>query len=166
MDQAPSMWRTELWHPLTVHFPIACLLLATAAGLLRAVVNRPVPRLFLSQLSPVLLAVGVVTGWIVIFTGERSYNVVVRTICDPPVLQAHQWWSYASTIVYSAALALYVACRWIPPGLKRISSILRGVLLTAGAAGLLYAGHLGASVVYQQGGGTYKPSADCREFVR
>ena len=159
------MWRTELWHPLSVHFPIAVLLLATIAGLLRPVIKAPAKRLFLSQLTPVLLCVGVVTAWMSIYTGELSYNVVVRTICDPPVLQQHQWWSYASTIVYSAALVLYAAYRWMPRNIKRLSPLLTSILLVAGAAGLLYTGHLGASVVYQQGGGTYSPSADCGEFA-
>ena len=29
MDQLPDFWRTEVFHPLSVHFPIVLLLLAT-----------------------------------------------------------------------------------------------------------------------------------------
>jgi len=160
------MWRTELWHPLCTHFPIAVLLLATIAGLLRPFIKAPARQLFLSQLIPLLLFIGVATAWLAIYTGGLSYNVVVRTICDPPVLQAHQWWSYASTITYSVALALYLAYRWMPEAIRRITPLLTILLLAAGAGGLMYTGHLGASVVYQQGGGTYKPSEDCAEFVK
>jgi uncharacterized membrane protein len=39
-------------------------------------------------------------------------------------------------------------------------------LLVAALFGVLYTGHLGASLVYQQGAGTYKPSVDCSEFVK
>ncbi len=160
------MWRPELWHVLCLHLPLVTLVLASLAWLLRMAFRSAPRRTFLTLLMQVMLAIGVPGAWIAIFTGENAYNVVVRTICDPPVLQAHQWWSYASTISYSVALACVLANRWIPFGLRRLSGFLAGILMLAGGAGLMYAGHLGASVVYQQGGGTYKPSADCTEFAQ
>jgi len=158
------MWRPELLHVLCLHLPLVTLPLATIAWVLRRLVQSASHRLFLGQLLMVMLVIGVPAAWIAIYTGENAYNVVVRTICDPPVLQAHQWWSYASAITYSVTLAFLLGERWVPSRLKRLSGMLAGVMLMAGASGLIYSGHLGASVVYQQGGGTYKPSVSCEEF--
>lgn len=163
MDRIPSVWRRELWHPLCVHFPIATLLLATAAVFVAISIRRADRKAFYLNVFRALLAIGVVSGWLAVITGQRAYGIVVRRICDPAVLQRHSWWSYASLIAYTAtAVWAFTAER-----LRLRSKAMLGVtafvtLLAAGA--LAYSGHLGASVVYQQGGGTYKPSPDCGEF--
>lgn len=113
-----------------------------------------------------MLIIGVITGWIAIYTGLQSYNIEVRKLCDPKVLQEHDWWGYASVIVYSIALFFQILAIWLNKSRDRLWSAIVVILLIAGAAGLLYCGHLGAKVVYQQGGGTYKPSANCTEFEK
>lgn len=163
MNEIPSLWRTELWHPLIVHLPIVTLLLATAAGLLEFITKSAVHKLFLRQTISVMLTLGVLGGWIGIYTGQLSYNIEVRKICDPEPLQSHQWWSYVSMIIFTIALLLRVIQRYFDP---LILKIIITILLLTGGATLLYTGHLGASVVYQQGAGTYKPSADCKEFEK
>lgn len=163
MNEIPSLWRTELWHPLIVHLPIVTLLLATVAGLLEFMTKSAVHKLFLRQTISVMLVLGVFGGWIGIYTGQLSYNIVVRKICDPEPLQSHQWWSYVSMIVFTIALLLRIIQRYFNPLILKI--IITMLLLTGGGT-LLYTGHLGASVVYQQGAGTYKPSADCKEFEK
>lgn len=163
MEQIPSIWRTELWHPMLVHFPVATLLLATIAGLSAFFLKR---NFFLKQLSLLMLFIGVVSGWLAIYTGLLSYNVVVRQICDPDILQEHYWWGYAGVIVYSAALLVLALSKWIIKVKPVLFSFFALLLLLAGAGALSYCGHLGAAVVYQQGGGTYKPSANCTEFVK
>ena len=101
-----------------------------------------------------MLFIGVLSGWVAIYTGELAYDIEVRKICDPEVLQEHQWWGYASLITYSIALALIIGYRFMP---KKFLSLARSfllLLLAAGLVGLFYTGHLGASLVYQQGAGT------------
>lgn len=85
---------------------------------------------------------------------------------DPEVLQEHQWWGYASLITYSVALALIIGFRFIPKKFLSLTKTFSIILLAAGLFGLCYTGHLGASLVYQQGAGTYQPSPDCSEFVK
>ncbi|WP_316817195.1 DUF2231 domain-containing protein [Pedobacter nyackensis] len=163
MEQIPSVWRTELWHPMLIHFPVVTLLLATIAGLLCFSMRNSI---FLKQLVPVMLCIGVPTGWLAIYTGLLSYNVVVRQICDPEVLQEHYWWGYTAVIIYSVALFCWILSKWLIKGRPMLLQSLVLLLMLAGAGALSYCGHLGASVVYQQGGGTYKPSANCTEFEK
>jgi uncharacterized membrane protein len=166
MADIPSIWREGLWHSFLVHLPIVTLLLASIAALLKPLFSKDGHRLFLGQTTFVMLVIGVLSGWIAIYTGELAYDIEVRKICDPKVLQEHQWWGYASLITYSIALALITGLRFMPKKFLSLARPFLLLLLAAGLIGLCYTGHLGASLVYQQGAGTYKPSPDCSEFVK
>ncbi len=164
--EIPSIWREEVWHPLSVHLPIATLLLASLAAIISLVVKNKPYHLFIKQMIYVMLGIGVLSGWISIYTGELAYNIEVRKICDPKVLQEHQWWAYATLIVYSVALGLKISTKIISHKVINIIKSISLFLIIGALFGLLYTGHLGASLVYQQGAGTYKPSSDCSEFVK
>ncbi|MCX2575397.1 DUF2231 domain-containing protein [Pedobacter sandarakinus] len=165
MNQIPSMWRTELWHPMLVHLPIATLLLATVAGLIAAFLKKGRVKLALADFTFILLTIGVITIWMGIYTGLLAYKIEVRTLCDPQVLKTHQYWAYIAAYIYTFALVVQLISfrfsRW-----KIWFRIVRNLLLLAGCLALGYCGHLGASVVYQQGGGVYKPSVGCKEFIK
>ena len=163
--EIPSIWREEVWHALSVHLPIATLFLASLTAMVYGVCSST-HRLFLGKLVMVLLAIGVISGWAAIYTGEIAYSVEVRKICDPKVLQEHSWWAYATLFAYSGALGLIMVKLFSPNTLPKFIKFGVLILLIAALGGLIYTGHLGASLVYQQGAGTYKPSADCAEFVK
>jgi len=166
MAEIPSIWREEVWHPLSVHLPIVTLLLASLAAIVSLAVKNKIYHLFLQQMVFAMLAVGVLSGWLAIYTGELAYAIEVRKICDPKVLQEHQWWSYSSLIVYSLVFFLEIIRKFIVPRFAKAIKWIGLFLLSAALLGLLYTGHLGASLVYQQGAGTYNPSDDCSEFVK
>lgn len=165
MDQVPDFWRTAVWHPLSVHFPIVLLLFATLARLV---------VLFLSEnhkstwryMSRLMLYTGVLAAWVGVYTGNLADGAVSRTLCDPTVLKSHENAAYILSWLFSVA-ALLDLFAFLPPAYRRYGpwrEALILVLLLVGSGYLVYAGHLGASVVYQQGGGVYHPSADCQEF--
>lgn len=108
-----------------------------------------------------MLFLGLFGGWIGVYTGELSYDVEVRRICDPKVLQSHQWWAYATIITYSIALVALLVYHYSK---IRLWNFLGNALNIIALGALLYVGHLGASLVYQQGAGVYIPSEDCKEF--
>ncbi len=164
--EIPSIWREELWHPLSVHLPIVTLFLSSLAAIISLVVKHKTYHLFLKQVIFVMLAIGVLSGWIAIYTGELAYTTEVRKICDPKVLQDHEWWAYATLIAYSVVLFLTIIPKFIVLNFSKATKSISLLLLFAALLGLLYTGHLGASLVYQQGAGTYKPSVDCTEFVK
>lgn len=163
--EIPSIWREEVWHALSVHLPIATLFLSSLTAMVYVVCSST-HRLFLGKLGIILLAIGVLSGWAAIYTGEIAYSVEVRKICDPKVLQEHSWWAYATLFAYSGALGLIMVRIFSPSIFPKFIKVVVLILLTAALGGLMYTGHLGASLVYQQGAGTYKPSADCAEFVK
>ncbi len=155
----PSMLRDELFHPAVVHFPIAFLALSGALALFWLFFRRGQTTLLL------VLILGVLGGWVAILTGGWSEDIVNRVICDPTVTADHENWSEWAVWSASTALPLVV-----------IASLRRGIakmflfralcasLLVFASAAVLYTGHLGASLVYQQGAAVYKPGPQCAEF--
>lgn len=106
---------------------------------------------------------GVITVWLAIYTGILSYHTEVRRICDPAVLKTYRLWEYYAAYLYTAGLAVYAINRWARA--IRLLTYLAVLITLAGAAALTYSGHLGASLVYQQGAGMRQPAADCCDYV-
>ncbi|QDG50539.1 hypothetical protein FIV42_07270 [Persicimonas caeni] len=174
MSDLPSIWRTELIHPLVVHFPIVLLMCGTLAWLAGQWVGRSSDQSsdqssrwsFLLPAGRLMLAVGAVTAWAAVYTGDLADTEVARTLCDPTVVEAHEEYAFVVAAVFTGAILLDWAVvlveklqRWRTP-----LSLLIGIALL-GASGLLgYVGHLGASLVYQQAAGVYRPSQMCTEF--
>lgn len=164
MEQIPSFWRTEVWHPLSVHFPIVLLTVATLAYIVSLFLKKQHKNLWYNM-ARILLIGGVVGAWVGIYTGDMADGIVSRKICDPTILKDHQNSAYTSSILFSIALGLQLLVDlklW--DKIQKLGKIAVVVLLLVGSGYLMYAGHLGATVVYQQGGGVYHPSGDCREF--
>lgn len=144
------MWRTELWHSFIVHLPVVTLFLSSIAAILKLFISNTVYRLFLTQTVWIMLIIGVASGWVAIYTGELAYTIEVRKICDAEVLRSYQWWAYATLIVYSFTLVTGIASKISGGRFLSIIKIIKRILLFIGLTGLLYTGHLGASLVYQQ----------------
>ena len=155
--------RTELWHPLLVHLPVVTLLLVSIAGLLHFMIKNTGWTIFLMKFIELMTLLGVLGGWAAIYTGQLAYNIEVRKICDPKVLQEHQFWSYAAIITYSVLLLLLIVQKFT--GSNVILRLVAAVCFIFGFSSLCYAGHLGARVVYEQGAGVHKPKEDCSDYI-
>lgn len=160
----PSFWRTEIWHPLTVHFPVSLLLLATIVKLV-ALLLRAESAIFWNRAGSYLLYLGCVTAWISIYTGDMADGIVARKLCDPTVLKNHELTAYNMAYLFTgaAAMDLLVRTNLLKVNTRMFRSLIV-MLMIAGAAFLIYTGHLGASVVYQQAGGVHVPPSDCAGF--
>ena len=161
MNQLPEFWRTEVWHPLSVHFPIALLLTA----LLFKVLALTTTGLTWNKAGSVLLLLGTLGAWIAIYTGNLADGIVSRQICDPTVLKDHENGAYTVAWLFTVASLLDVAA--VVGSLKINTKVLKLAVVTLmfiGSGFLAYTGHLGATLVYQQGAGVYKPTDDCLEF--
>ena len=164
MNEIPDFWRTEIWHPLSVHFPIALLTFATLFYAVSFFLKGNTGKTFV-LMAKILLLFGVAAAWLSIFTGNKADGAVARTICDPIVLKDHEISAYTSTIIFSVA-AFFLLLTDIPL-VKKGRQILQALVmagLLAGSGYLVYTGHLGATVVYQQGAGVYKPDINCTGF--
>lgn len=162
MESLPAFFRTVTYHPLTVHFPIVLLLLATVLQLLSPWIKAR--RLWLKLTAGVLWA-GTAAAWLAIYTGSEADGIVSRTLCDPTVLKAHENAAFVSGYLFLAASVL-TAIRllgWWPALGRWWYGISLAILLT-GSGYLTYVGHQGARLVYQQAAGVYVPTKDCREW--
>ncbi len=157
-------WRSEIWHPLTLHFPIALLLLGTITKLIALLVKSE-KALFWHRAASYLLYIGCAGAWLSIYTGNLAEGSVSRKICDPTILKYHQIYANYLAYLFSAATVLDGSqyLRFIQVKPKLIGLVVFLLMLT-GSGFLIYTSHLGAHVVYQQAGGVQVPSADCAEF--
>lgn len=162
MDMLPDFWRTEIWHPLTVHLPLASLLLGAVlyiSGLLSK-------KKIFSDTGFILLLAGTLGAWIAVYTGNLADGVVARKICDPTVLKDHENGAKLLTWLFTgASLLLIVERSGFNSKIRKILSVISIILMLTGSGILLRTGHLGAQLVYQQAAGVYTPSEDCSEFT-
>jgi uncharacterized membrane protein len=156
--QIPEFWRDEIWHPLSVHFPIALIFLATFFKLLSFRYKK-----FESTTSILIIGSGVFC-WISFYTGSLADGIVSKTLCDPTVLKTHENFAYYLALLLTGISILEIArIVFVLPYKKALNFILSlGLILSC--VGVGYVGHLGAELVYQQGAGVYTPSEDCEEF--
>lgn len=162
METLPSIWRTEVLHALSVHLPLVSLMLATLFFLVALILKK----FWLKKASGALLIIGTIGAWITMLTGDAADGIVSRSLCDPTVLKTHENFASLTTILFTVASVVYILQALIDWGvkIKLIFHVIMGLLMVVGTVTLMYVGHLGASLVYQQGAGTHQPSEDCSEF--
>lgn len=149
------------WHPLTVHFPIAFLSLAGILSLYLALkFNKQ-----LAQFNLGLLFLGVLLALVSIYTGDQEDGRVSRTLCDPTVLKTHENFAYYMIWCFTSLLVFWIARLFtVLKSFKSLLTILILISSLSGLATLIYTGHLGASLVYEQAAGVEIPGEDCADF--
>ncbi len=162
MNELPDFWRTEIWHPLSVHLPLSVLMLGSLFFLTGFFTRRP----FYENMGSILLVIGTAGAWLAIYTGNLADGIVSRQICDPPVLKTHQTNAYVVGWLFAAASAVIVIdYLGFLKKIRRLFKLSVLVLSLTGSGFLIYTGHLGATLVYQQAAGVHIPSEDCSEFA-
>ncbi len=163
----PPFWRPEVFHPLVVHFPLALLPVASLCRIVHYLFRNQAKFHFLLPASRLLLVIGLIFAGGAIWSGNIAENFVNRKICDPTVTQNHEKFTLFSTYSFTVAI-LFDFLLWkykrIPIQLARVFTIALILSLTTGTLLLARGGHLGATLVYQQGAGVYQPSSNCKEF--
>lgn len=160
MTELPEFWRTGVYHPLSVHFPIVLLLMATLFKL----IGLWSSKLTWDQGGRLLLILGVIGAWVAIYTGDMADGIVSRQLCDPTVLKDHENLATITAWIFSVALLLDLLIKYLEKLKNKIFYIILVLLMLAGSGTLTYVGHLGAQLVYQQAAGVNVPSEDCSEF--
>src|SRR6056297_3867793 len=98
MNQLPDFWRTEIYHPLTVHLPLVALILSTFFIILSLFIKRS----HWFKMGSLLLIIGTAGAWIAVYTGNMADSVVAREICDPTVLENHENTAYLVSWIFTA----------------------------------------------------------------
>ena len=161
MTELPNFWRTEIWHPLAVHLPLVLLIFSTLFSLLGLIIKSNM----WSTVGRVLLIIGTAGAWVSIYTGKLADAIVVRGLCDPTVLEAHEHAAYwVGSLFTGASLLALLGLNGKLLKIRTVLSVVMIICMLIGSAVLVRTGHLGAQLVYQQAAGVYTPSADCNEF--
>ncbi|MEO2064205.1 MAG: DUF2231 domain-containing protein [Christiangramia sp.] len=160
MNELPEFFRTEVYHPLFVHFPIVLLLIAT----LFKIVSLWSIKVTYSEGGSILLILGVISVWIAVYTGDQADGIVSRQLCDPTVLKEHENLATTTAWIFSMALVLDLLLKYVESFRKKSAYYIVALLMLAGSVTLTLAGHHGAELVYQQAAGVNVPSEDCSEF--
>lgn len=169
----PSMLRVELLHPLFVHFPIALLIVGTAFRVFGFSFGLARPRgSFLHACARLMTVTGTIAAWAAYVTGNLAEEVVNGELCDPTLTHLHGDYALYVSILFSVVavgdllpnLLSKLKPQWNPIFDSRGLRTTMAFVSLIGVGLLGYVGHLGAGLVYQQGAGVYKPSAECKEF--
>lgn len=160
-----NFMRPEVWHALSVHFPIALLPVATITVLISLFVPD-VHKKHWRMAGTLLLFAGCLTAWIAIYTGNVADGVVARKLCDPTVLKDHEIAGQTMTYLFTAAAVagLLGLTNMISTRLKVLGFYLSLLLMLAGTGYIVYTGHIGATLVYDQGAGVRNHTVDCSEY--
>lgn len=164
MDSSEFM-RPEVWHALSVHFPIAILPVATITLLVSFFLNGN-KRDNWRTAATLLLFAGTLMAWIALYTGGVADGIVARKICDPTVLKDHEIAGEAMTWIFTAASALQLISmtNLVRPRLRAAGIFIALVLMLTGTGYLVYTGHVGATLVYDQGAGVKNHTVDCSDY--
>lgn len=157
--------RPEVWHALSVHFPIALLPVATISLVISFFLSEK-KRVGWQQASMYLVLAGCVMAWVAVYTGGIADGIVARKICDPTVLKDHEIAGKAMTWLFTAGAALLSASLTVilHSALRKVGIYVAFILMLTGTGYLLYAGHIGARLVYEQGAGVKNHDVDCDDY--
>jgi uncharacterized membrane protein len=145
-------------HPLIVHFPIALLLIAPLFVLVGALLPPQKGRTwFLTAL--VLMAVGTLSIFVAVSTGQAAGELADRNQAVSAVLERHEELAETTRIVFAVLTVIFATIVLAPMALRRVpgratSSVLALVfLLFYGAGGLLLVNtaHNGGRLVHELG---------------
>lgn len=155
--------RPEVWHALAVHFPIALLPVATITLLVSFIKGN---NRHWQEAASLLLLAGSLLAWVAVYTGGVADGLVARKICDPTVLKDHEISGLTMTWIFTSALVLSIGfvSNIMRAQFRKSIAYVTFLLMLVGTGYLVYTGHLGATLVYDQGAGVKDHSVDCSEY--
>lgn len=144
-------------HPLIIHFPIALLLVAPILVLLGMLLPRQSKGLYIAAFS--LMALGTISTYVAVSTGEAAGELAERTAGIDKVLEAHEGLAETTQLIFTALTLIFAAIVFAPSffrrSLARKSSVALNVAFllfyTAGALVLINVAHQGGRLVHEFG---------------
>jgi uncharacterized membrane protein len=144
-------------HPLVIHFPIALLMIAPLFVLM-ALAWRRYSTAF-STAALVLLALGTISTYVAISTGQAAGELAEHTDAINAVISQHEEMAETTSIAFSIVTALYALFVLLPAWVRRLR---RPAYALVGNAAFLVAialasllvvntAHLGGRLVHQLG---------------
>jgi uncharacterized membrane protein len=163
-----SLWRIEMLHPATVHFPVALLTVGAVLWLLGWWAGPDGRAGFLRPAASLLLAIGAAAAWFAVLTGFWAEDAVGPTVLNAPLLRDHQNLALGTASLATAVVLVELGPRLLArrfgPERSRaghLPALARGVTAVLLLATLLTVGlaaHHGAALVYAEGAGVERIS--------
>ncbi len=155
--------RTELIHPLLVHFPIALLVTGVVMRCTAIWAGKKPIFAFLLPASWVILFFGVLLAWSAVITGEIAREIVGPTLKNVHILDEHEM--HAHITAYGFTIGLFTD--WIRAffliklqkngwGIKRGIAIVTWFIYLFSLTNLILTGNYGATLVYEEGAAVNK----------
>ncbi len=165
MFEFPPIPTWDGLHPLIVHFPIALLLVAPLFVVAALIWRRHGRMLMISAL--VLMAVGTISTWIAVSTGEAAGKVAERSPAVNPVLEHHEKLAERTRLVFTVLTVVFAGLiggsavfrRGMSRGTSVVLSLLFLAIYGAGTVVLSNTAHNGARLVHEFGIHTLMPAA-------
>lgn len=144
-------------HPLIIHFPIGLLLVAPLLVLIGVFDSKRGKGLLMAAL--ILMALGTISAYVAVETGEAAAELADRTPEMAPVLKHHQQLAERTRLMFTVLTVLFAAITLGPSLLKRemkrplALALYAGflVLYAAGAITLANTAHNGGRLVHEFG---------------
>ncbi|MGA7615987.1 MAG: DUF2231 domain-containing protein [Thermoanaerobaculia bacterium] len=118
MIEFPPIPTWDGLHPLIIHFPIALLYFAPIFILVGAAVRPKGARSWLTA-GLILMAVGTVTVFVAISTGESAAELAERSAQVNSVLERHETLAEQTEIVFSSLTVIFAVMLFAPRLFKR-----------------------------------------------
>ncbi len=157
MIELPPIPTWDGLHPLIVHFPIALLLIAPVFIALGMVVRKSAAQF--STAALILMALGTISAYVAVETGEAAGELATRTPQVMQVLEHHQELADTTRTVFSiltvAFAAILLAPRFLNRTIGRVPALALHsfflVLYLAGTLVLVNTAHNGGRLVHELG---------------
>jgi len=165
-----TLWRIELLHPVLVHFPVALLTVGGAMWLAALMTSGRERLAFLRPAASVLLAIGALTAWLAVWTGDLADAAIGRDVPNAPLLEDHENLGLATAVLATALLAADLLGAWLARrrgrghggshahGLtdrlrpwRRLVTAAAVLLILATLGAVTLTAHHGAALVYAEG---------------
>ncbi len=155
--------RSELLHPIFVHFPIAL----TVFTLLVVMGSFFSNHSWWEISRRVFLYGALMLLGFALFTGDFAEDAVKASLCNRHLLHEHEDQAYLTLYILIFALVLDTAYWWCAEHKKEMMKYIKIALfavLVAANISLVITGHNGAELVYEQGAAVKNVTVDCSKF--
>lgn len=148
--------RQELWHPVSVHLPIALLFLAFLLKLAASVAFKwPPLAKNLEQMGRLCLFSAPAFFLLSLYLGDLAFDAIQANFQHLSEVQAHEDLAYNTLYVLVAAVFLEAISAVFSPETRYPKWAKAGVLILLGYANycLIKTAHSGGQLVYERGAG-------------
>ncbi len=161
--------RTELLHPLSVHFPIAFIVLFIVIKIATLFVKDEIVKKIGNFFYQASLILSLILTAISLYLGDSAAEVVKGKICQISKIDQHEELAKLLLLVLIVLLAveilfIFMRDHWKVLNSKTlmvVHSILVLILFAATGIYLFQTAHTGAALVYEQGAGVLNYTKNC-----